>query len=103
MLSRKRFCHLGKARDSRDNRRNFLLHASKDSVMARIIGAIACSHTPTIGFAFDKNQQQDPVWRPIFESFEPVRNWIAERAPDVMFVIYNDHITSFFFDHYSAF
>lgn len=71
--------------------------------MARIIGAIACSHTPTIGFAFDKNQQQDPVWRPIFESFEPVRNWIAEQAPDVMFVIYNDHITSFFFDHYSAF
>ena len=29
--------------------------------------------------------------------------WIRERQPDVMFVIYNDHITSFFFDHYSAF
>ena len=71
--------------------------------MATIIGAIACSHTPTIGFAFDKNQQQDPVWGPIFESFGPVREWIEAKQPDVLFVIYNDHITSFFFDHYSAF
>ena len=71
--------------------------------MARIIGAIAASHTPTIGFAFDKNKQADPVWAPIFEAFEPVRAWLAERKPDVLFVTYNDHITSFFFDHYSAF
>ena len=71
--------------------------------MANIIGAIAASHTPTIGFAFDKNQPQDPVWGPIFEAFAPVRAWIKEKQPDVMFVIYNDHVTSFFFDHYSAF
>ena len=71
--------------------------------MARIIGAIATSHTPTIGFAFDKNQRHDPVWAPIFEAFEPVRAWIADKQPDVMLVVYNDHITSFFFDHYSAF
>jgi gallate dioxygenase len=71
--------------------------------MATIIGAIACSHTPTIGFAFDKNEQDDPVWGPIFKAFAPVRRWVQERAPDVMFVIYNDHVTSFFFDHYSAF
>lgn len=71
--------------------------------MARIIGAVACSHTPTIGFAFDKNKQQDPVWAPIFEAFAPVRQWLAEQNPDVLFFIYNDHVTSFFFDHYSAF
>ncbi len=71
--------------------------------MARIIGAIAASHTPTIGFAFDKNKQADPVWAPIFEAFEPVRAWLAERKPDVLFLTYNDHISSFFFDHYSAF
>ena len=29
--------------------------------------------------------------------------WLAERKPDVLFVTYNDHVTSFFFDHYSAF
>jgi gallate dioxygenase len=71
--------------------------------MARIIGAVACSHTPTIGFAFDKKKQQDPVWAPIFEAFEPVQRWLAERKPDVLFFIYNDHVSSFFFDHYSAF
>lgn len=71
--------------------------------MAQIIGGIATSHTPTIGFAFDKNQKDDPVWGPIFEAFVPVRAWLEEKKPDVMFVIYNDHITSFFFDHYSAF
>jgi len=71
--------------------------------MARIIGAVACSHTPTIGFAFDKHKQQDPVWAPIFEAFAPVQRWLAERRPDVLFFIYNDHVSSFFFDHYSAF
>jgi gallate dioxygenase len=71
--------------------------------MASIIGGIACSHTPTIGFAVDKNKQSDPVWAPIFEAFTPVRQWLDERKPDVLFFIYNDHVTSFFFDHYSAF
>ena len=41
--------------------------------MARIIGAVACSHPPTIGFAFDKSKQQGPVWAPIFEAFAPVQ------------------------------
>lgn len=71
--------------------------------MARIIGAIATSHTPTIGFARDRKLAMDPVWRPIFEAYGPIRDWLRERNPDVLFVIYNDHITSFFFDHYSAF
>ena len=71
--------------------------------MARIIGAIACSHTPTIGFAFDKKKQEDPVWKPIFEAFAPVRQWLEDKKPDVLFAIYNDHVSAFFFDHYSAF
>ncbi len=40
----------------------------REFVMARIIGAIATSHTPTIGFAYDRNKQDDPVWAPIFEA-----------------------------------
>jgi len=71
--------------------------------MARIIGAIATSHTPTIGFALDSQKQDDPVWKPIFEAYEPIRAWLAEKRPDVLLIVYNDHITSFFFDHYSAF
>ena len=71
--------------------------------MAQIIGGIAASHTPTIGFAYDRDKRQDPVWAPIFEAFDPVRQWVEERKPDVLLFIYNDHVTSFFFDHYSAF
>ncbi|MET0919092.1 MAG: gallate dioxygenase [Burkholderiales bacterium] len=71
--------------------------------MARIIGGIAASHTPTIGFAFDRNKRDDPVWAPIFENFAPLATWLEEKRPDVLLIIYNDHATSFFFDHYSAF
>ncbi|MEP6942090.1 MAG: gallate dioxygenase [Betaproteobacteria bacterium] len=71
--------------------------------MARIIGAIASSHTPTIGFAFDRSKQDDPVWAPIFEAFRPIQAWLVAKRPDVLLFIYNDHVTSFFFDHYSAF
>ncbi|HEX8606608.1 MAG TPA: gallate dioxygenase, partial [Pseudoduganella sp.] len=71
--------------------------------MANIIGAIASSHTPTIGFALDANKQHDAVWAPIFKAYEPVQQWLAEKKPDVLLMIFNDHVTSFFFDHYSAF
>ncbi|HSC08726.1 MAG TPA: gallate dioxygenase [Steroidobacteraceae bacterium] len=71
--------------------------------MARIVGGIGSSHTPTIGFALDTKKQNDPVWKPIFAGFEPVRQWLADKRPDVLFFVYNDHVTSFFFDHYSHF
>jgi gallate dioxygenase len=71
--------------------------------MAIIIGAIASSHTPTLGFALDKQKQNDPAWAPIFEAFRPVQAWLAEKRPDVLLMIFNDHVTSFFFDHYSQF
>src|SRR5436305_11474026 len=71
--------------------------------MARIIGALASSHTPTIGFAFDRNKRDDPAWAPIFKHYEPLQQWIEDKKPDVMVFIFNDHVTSFFFDHYSAF
>jgi gallate dioxygenase len=71
--------------------------------MARIIGAIATSHTPTIGFAHDRKSPDDPVWGPIFEAYVPIRKWLGEKKPDALVLVYNDHVTSFFFDHYSAF
>ena len=71
--------------------------------MATIVGGIATSHTPTIGFALDTGKQKDPVWAPIFEGYKPVQQWLADKRPDVLFYIYNDHVTSFFFDHYSHF
>lgn len=71
--------------------------------MARIIGGLAVSHTPTIGFAVDHDKQEDAAWAPIFQSFEPIKQWLQDKRPDVLFYIFNDHVTSFFFDHYGAF
>ena len=71
--------------------------------MAYVVGAIATSHTPTIGFAFDNDKASDPVWAPIFAAYQPIQRWLADKRPDVLLFIHNDHVTSFFFDHYSAF
>ena len=71
--------------------------------MAQIVGGIGVSHTPTIGFAVDRDLEGDPSWSPVFRNLREVRDWIVDRDVDALFVIYNDHITSFFFDHYSAF
>jgi len=71
--------------------------------MAKILGGVATSHSPTIGFALDRHKQDDPSWAPIFQAYQPVRKWLTEKKPDVLFFIFNDHVTSFFFDHYSHF
>ena len=71
--------------------------------MARIVGGIGASHTPTIGYAKDTGKHNDPVWKPIFDGFDAIRSWVTAKNVDVIFLIYNDHVTSFFFDHYSAF
>ena len=70
--------------------------------MAQIVGGVATSHTPTIAFAKDAKKFDDPVWKPIFEGYEPVQQWFQDKKPDVLVYIYNDHMTSFF-DHYSHF
>ena len=70
--------------------------------MATIVGGVATSHTPTIAFAKDAKKFDDPVWKPIFEGYEPVQEWFRDKQPDVLVYIYNDHMTSFF-DHYSHF
>jgi hypothetical protein len=71
--------------------------------MARIIGGIGTSHVPTIAMAFDKARQNDPDWQPLFRGYEAVARWLAEKKPDVLFFCFNDHATTFFFDHYPTF
>ena len=71
--------------------------------MARIIGGLGASHSPTIGFAKDTGKQHDPAWKPIFDGFDAIRSWVHDKRIDVVFMVYNDHVTSFFFDHYAAF
>ena len=71
--------------------------------MAKVIGGIGTSHVPTIGMAFDKGKQNDPDWKPLFDGYAPVAKWLAEKKPDVLFFCFNDHATTFFFDHYPTF
>ena len=33
-------------------------------------------------FALDAKKQQDPVWKPIFDNFKPVQQWLADKKPD---------------------
>jgi protocatechuate 4,5-dioxygenase beta chain len=71
--------------------------------MAKIIGGIGTSHAPTIGVAWDKGQQQEPLWAPLFNGYIPARKWLDEIRPDLFLIVYNDHVNQFFFDAYPTF
>ena len=59
--------------------------------MATIVGGINTSHIPAIGNAIAKGLQDEPYWKPFFDGYPPVREWLKEVRPDVAIVIYNDH------------
>lgn len=63
--------------------------------MARIVGGIATSHLGALGVAIDKGLTRDPSWASIFEAYGRTRQWMADTAPDVIIVVYNDHAASF--------
>src|SRR5688500_20257970 len=71
--------------------------------LAPIIGGRGTPHVPTIAMASDKGKQDDPDWKPLFQGYEPVAKWLAEKKPDVLFFCFNDRATTFFFDHYPTF
>lgn len=71
--------------------------------MARIIGGITTSHIPAIGNAIARHQQQDPYWKPFFDGYGPVREWLTQAKPDVAVIVYNDHGLNFFLDQMPTF
>ena len=71
--------------------------------MARIIAGLGSPHAPSIGGALDGGQAQTPGWKPLFDGYRVMSDWLAEKKPDVLIVIYNDHGTTFFFDNYPMF
>ena len=71
--------------------------------MATIIGGIGTSHAPTIGVAWDRGQQKEPMWAPLFDGYVPARQWLEEIRPDLFLIVYNDHVNQFFFDSYPTF
>jgi len=72
--------------------------------MAMIAAGIGTSHVPSVGIAFDKGNQQTPEWKPLFDAFEPVKQWLTDdRKIDVAIVVYNDHASDFSFGKYPTF
>ena len=49
--------------------------------MARIIGAIATSHTPTIGFALDQKKRTTPSGRPFLKASNPCSAGLRSKSP----------------------
>jgi hypothetical protein len=41
--------------------------------------------------------------KPLFDAFAQAARWLAERRPDALVVIYNDHVDNYFFDAWSTF
>lgn len=71
--------------------------------MARIVGAVATSHIPSIGKALARGLQEEPYWKPFFDGFKAVHAWLDTVRPDVAIVVYNDHGLNFFLDKMPTF
>ncbi len=71
--------------------------------MAQLIGGITTSHVPAIGRAIARDLQADPYWKPFFDGYPPVHDWLAKVKPDVVVMFYNDHGLNFFLDKMPTF
>ena len=66
--------------------------------MARITAGIGSSHIPALGAALDTGRAGQPLWSPIFEGYQWVRDWLKANTPDVVILVYNDHASNFSMD-----
>ena len=71
--------------------------------MGRIVAGIGTSHVPSIGGAYDRGKTGTPAWKPLFDAYVPVRQWLRDLKPDIAVMVYNDHGADFFFDKYPTF
>lgn len=71
--------------------------------MATILGGISTSHIPAIGGAISKGLQNEPYWKPFFDGYPPVREWLDRVKPDVAVIFYNDHGLNFFLNSLPTF
>ncbi len=71
--------------------------------MAEIIAGLTSSHIPAVGNAYAKKLFEDPYWKPFFDGYPLVHQWLDEKQPDVAIVFYNDHGLNFFLDKMPTF
>ncbi len=63
--------------------------------MSRITAGLTTSHIPAIGAAIDLGKTEEPYWKPLFAGYDWTKAWAAENLPDVVILVYNDHMTAF--------
>ena len=71
--------------------------------MAKIIGGLTTSHIPAVGNAIANELFEEPYWKPFFDGYPPIRQWLDKHKPDVAINIYNDHGLGFFLDRMPTF
>jgi len=70
---------------------------------SRIVGGLGLSHVPSVGVAYDRGKLQAPAWKPLWDAYVPVREWLSRLKPDVAIVVYNDHGADFMLEKYPTF
>jgi protocatechuate 4,5-dioxygenase beta chain len=63
--------------------------------VAKLFAGVGTSHVPGIGAAVDNKKTQTDYWKPLFDGYEPAREWMRNEAPDVVIIVYNDHASAF--------
>ncbi|MGW1563943.1 class III extradiol dioxygenase subunit beta [Streptomyces sp. NPDC002144] len=66
--------------------------------MAEVIWGLGTSHVPSIGAAMDHGRTRTPEWKPLFDGYEPARQWMARHRPEVALIVSNDHANALDFD-----
>lgn len=70
--------------------------------MARIVGGIGISHTPSMGTEYDRGMKNgfDPRWQVWLDGTQRVKELVAQLKPTHLVVVYNDHLNYFDLDNY---
>ncbi len=63
--------------------------------MAKIVAGVGTSHVPAIGAASDHAKDRNEYFKPLFDGYDPAREWISKVNPDVVILVYNDHACAF--------
>jgi protocatechuate 4,5-dioxygenase beta chain len=71
--------------------------------MAKIVAGLCTSHVPAIGVAVDQGLTEEPYWKPLFDGYQPAKEWLAKVKPDVVILVYNDHGTAFSLEYIPTF
>lgn len=70
--------------------------------MARIVGGIGISHTPSMGLEYDSGMKSgfSANWQKWFDGTRAAHDWLMRTRPDRLVIVYNDHLNHFDFDAY---